>query len=59
MTRSFFGWLLIPSLLLAAAVPAMAQQGQDFPPGLFTDGLQHSIADGQGKLVVLYFFETK
>ena len=59
MTRSFFGWLLIPSLVLAVAAPAMAQQAQDFPPGLFTDGQQHSIADGQGKLVVLYFFETK
>ncbi len=51
-------------LLLAAALPAAAQgqageKAADFPPGIFNDGKTYHLGDMAGKLVVLYFFESK
>jgi hypothetical protein len=64
MTRPLVGWLLVPCLFLATASPGLSQgkfgeQAPDFPSGSCTDGLQHSLGDGQGKLTVLFFFEPK
>ena len=59
----------ITRLLIAAALSlllsesALAQSGQfgqvapDFPPGLFNDGGQYKVADFEGKVLVLFFYE--
>jgi len=50
---------------LLAFTPEAASQGNagqpapDFPPGPFNDGQQHRLSDYQGKVVVLYFYESK
>jgi len=50
-------------LLLACAGMAGSQvkygdPAADFPPGTFADGKSYSVADLQGRVVVLYFFEA-
>jgi hypothetical protein len=64
MSRTRFGWLLAVYLVLAAAAPASAQLkfgdvAPDFPDGSFTDGRSYTLEEQRGKLVVLYFFESK
>lgn len=61
------GTLLAPlalALFITLAAPAslraagnVGEQAADFPPGLFSDGGQYSLADFQGKVVVLFFYE--
>ncbi len=60
--RWFVRMMLVPCALLMGTVlaPGQGKFGEpapEFPPGVFTDGQQHRIADMQGKVVVLYFFE--
>ena len=59
-----FYWLVFAILL--AAGPAVGQtpgnagsQAPEFPPGKFSDGKQYRLADLRGKVVVLFFYESK
>jgi thiol-disulfide isomerase/thioredoxin len=49
------------SVVFVACTLAAAQQEKgkpaDFPPGLFNDGMRYSLADCEGKAVVLFFYE--
>lgn len=64
MNRKLLGCCVAPLVLLGLAGSAGGQgkfgeQAPDFPPGAFIDGRTYSVADQQGKLVVLFFFEPK
>jgi len=50
---SVFGCLLVALLATAASAAPAA----DFPPGTFSDGQQYKLADFEGKVVVLFFYE--
>jgi peroxiredoxin len=54
--------LLFTTLLVLLSPAALAagkagEKAPDFPPGLFIDGRHYSLADLQGKAVVLFFYE--
>jgi peroxiredoxin len=56
MRRTGFAFALV---LLACTFTAAtaAEKMADFPPGLFNDGGTYSLADCEGKAVVLFFYE--
>lgn len=54
-------FIAFASVVLVACTLASAQQERDkpadFPPGLFNDGGRYTLADCEGKAVVLFFYE--
>jgi peroxiredoxin len=55
LTLTSVATLAVPATLRAAG--QAGEQAADFPPGLFSDGGQYSLADFEGKVVVLFFYE--
>jgi peroxiredoxin len=43
----------------AFAAGGMSEQAPDFPPGVFSDGGHYRMSDFEGKLLVLFFFESE
>jgi peroxiredoxin len=64
MTRFLCSWLLVVSSVLlvqgtAAAQGKAGEEAPDFPPGLFSDGGRYRLSDMRGRVVVLFFYESK
>lgn len=65
MSRCTFATLLASALALTALAPLAHAAGKfgdkapDFPPGVFSDGGHYQLSDFEGKLVVLFFFESE
>lgn len=64
MIRALLRPVLVLALLLLATGTATSQgkfgeAAPDFPPGTFIDGRSYNLADYEGKVVVLFFFEPK
>ena len=62
MTRSIFSAVSILSAMICASAHAGGNFGEpapDFPPGVFSDGGHYQMSDFEGKLVVLFFFESE
>lgn len=55
--RRVRGFALSCILSAALAGPVSAATAPDFPPGVFSDGGRYSLADFEGKVVVLFFYE--
>lgn len=43
----------------ALAAGNVGEEAADFPPGVFSDGGRYSLEDFEGKVVVLFFYESK
>ena len=52
-------FLLLTRTASAVAQGMAGQPAPDFPPGTFSDGGQYRLSDLKGKVVVLFFFESK
>src|SRR4051812_14254375 len=64
MSRIPAGLVLTVAAALFAGGPVLAQgrfgqEAPDFPPGLFSDGRHYSLSDFRGKVVVLFFYESR
>src|SRR2546421_9567844 len=53
------GSILFLSCGRAMAAGNAGEPAPDFPPGAFSDGGQYKISDFEGKLLVLFFFESQ
>ena len=60
MKRSVLSTILVlSSALRAFAGGGMGESAPDFPPGVFSDGARYQVNDFEGKLLVLFFFESE
>jgi thiol-disulfide isomerase/thioredoxin len=64
MKRLHARWSLVAlgMLCLTGTVAAQGKFGEmapEFPPGMFSDGRQYRLSDLRGKVVVLFFYESK
>jgi peroxiredoxin len=64
MTMRAWVWASVASVVSCCASAAMAagnagEMAPEFPPGVFSDGGQYKVSDFEGKLLVLFFFESE
>ena len=59
MIRPVAAALALSAALVASAAAQTPKVAPEFPPGLFSDGGSYSMADFEGKVLTLIFYESK